>query len=48
MSKDAVTIHLSDYTPPAYLIDTVHLTFKLSGTATRVISKIQLDRKSVV
>jgi len=41
MPKDAVTIHLSDYTPPAYLVDTVHLTFKLSGTATRVISKIQ-------
>ena len=39
---DAVpqTIHLSDYTPPAYLVDTVHLTFRLGATDTRVISRI--------
>ncbi len=33
-------IFLSDYTPPAYLVDTVQLTFKLHPTATRVLSKI--------
>ena len=40
--KDAApqTIYLSDYTPPAYLIDSVHLTFRLAPSATRVISKI--------
>jgi len=35
-----LTIYLTDYTPPAYLIDTVHLTFDLSPNATRVTSKI--------
>ena len=35
------TIYLSDYTPPAYLIDSVQLTFQLHPTATRVRSKIQ-------
>lgn len=34
------TIHLSDYTPPAYLVDAVHLTFRLGATDTRVISRI--------
>ena len=34
------TIYLDDYTPPAYLINTVHLTFDLSPEATRVTSKI--------
>ncbi|HGG65371.1 MAG TPA: aminopeptidase N, partial [Rhodobacteraceae bacterium] len=34
-------IYLKDYTPPAYLVDTVHLTFKLSPKSTRVISKIR-------
>jgi aminopeptidase N len=34
------TIYLADYTPPAYLIDTVHLTFHLHPTRTRVISRI--------
>ena len=34
------TIYLADYTPPAYLIDTVHLTFDLSPSATCVTSKI--------
>ena len=33
-------IHLSDYTPPAYLIDTVHLTFDLHPTKTKVLSRI--------
>jgi aminopeptidase N len=34
-------IHLADYTPPAYLVDHVSLTFRLSPTATRVVSRIQ-------
>lgn len=40
--KDASpqTIYLKDYTPPAYLIDTVELTFRLHPTRTRVVSKI--------
>ena len=33
-------IYLADYTPPAYLIDIVSLTFVLSPTATHIISKI--------
>ena len=41
--KDAApqTIYLKDYTPPAYLVDDVHLTFKLSPNATRVLSRIR-------
>ena len=35
------TIYLADYTPPNYLIDKVHLTFKLLPNATRVISRIE-------
>ncbi|MFA8442393.1 aminopeptidase N [Yoonia sp.] len=40
--KDAApqTIYLSDYTPPAYLVGDVHLTFKLAATKTRVLSRI--------
>jgi aminopeptidase N len=40
--KDAspLTIHLSDYAPPAYLVDSVHLTFHLAPNATRVKSRI--------
>ena len=40
--KDASpqTIYLADYTVPAYLVDSVHLTFQLHPTATRVTSKI--------
>jgi len=30
------TIFLTDYTPPAYLVDTVRLHFELDPTATRV------------
>ncbi|MEJ6398461.1 aminopeptidase N [Yoonia sp. 208BN28-4] len=41
--KDASpqTIYLADYQPPAFLIDGVHLTFRLSPKATRVISRIR-------
>lgn len=40
--KDAApqTIYLKDYTPPAYLVDKVELTFRLAPSATRVLSKI--------
>ncbi len=38
--KNAEKIYLSDYTAPAYLVDTVELTFKLCPTATRVFSRI--------
>ncbi|SHH75190.1 aminopeptidase N [Cognatishimia maritima] len=34
------TIYLKDYTPFGYLIDSVHLTFKLHPTTTRVLSRI--------
>ncbi len=33
-------VHLSEYRPPAYLIDSVHLTFRLAPDATRVRSRI--------
>ncbi len=41
--KDAApqTIYLRNYTPPAYLVDDVHLTFKLAATKTRVMSRIR-------
>ncbi|OUS22096.1 aminopeptidase N [Rhodobacterales bacterium 59_46_T64] len=35
------TIYLKDYTPPAYLVDSVALTFRLAPKATRVVSRIQ-------
>ena len=40
--KDASpqTIYLSDYTPPAFLVENVYLTFHLSAKKTRVISEI--------
>ncbi len=41
--KDAAApapVFLSDYTPPAYLVEKVHLTFRLDPQATRVISQI--------
>ena len=40
--KDAApkTIYLSDYTPFGYIVESVHLTFRLAPTSTRVISKI--------
>ncbi len=40
----AATIRLADYSPPAFLIDDVHLTFRLSPNATRVTSRIQFRR----
>ena len=37
------TIYLKDYTPFGYLVDTVHLTFRLADTATRVVSRIEFS-----
>ena len=34
------TIYLKDYRPFAYIVDDVHLTFKLADTSTRVFSRI--------
>ncbi|PWR03182.1 aminopeptidase N [Meridianimarinicoccus roseus] len=34
------TIYLADYTPPAYWVDDVHLTFRLAPSSTRVVSRI--------
>jgi len=36
------TIYLKDYRPFAYHIDTVHLTFRLSPTATRVVARLDV------
>ncbi|MEM6577833.1 MAG: M1 family aminopeptidase, partial [Pseudomonadota bacterium] len=40
--KDAApqTVYLADYRPPAFLVDEVHLTFRLAPSATRVLSRI--------
>ncbi|NNU80032.1 aminopeptidase N [Halovulum dunhuangense] len=35
-------IRLRDYTPPAYLVDAVHLTFRLNQTATRVVARLSM------
>ncbi len=34
-------VYLADYTPPAFLIEDVHLTFRLAPSATRVLSRIR-------
>nr|WP_294505836.1 aminopeptidase N [uncultured Rhodopila sp.] len=51
MSADSVRtdaapaeIRLADYTPPAFLIDTVDLTFELGEAATTVVSRLTLRR----
>ena len=38
---DPRTVYLKDYTPPAYLVDEVRLTFRLAPHATRVLSEIR-------
>ncbi len=40
--KDAApaAVYLADYAPPAYLVDSAHLTFHLHPTETRVLSRI--------
>ncbi|MEM8775330.1 MAG: aminopeptidase N [Pseudomonadota bacterium] len=43
--KDAApqTIYLADYTPPAFLVESVHLTFFLHPEKTRVLSRIEFS-----
>ncbi|MSU90537.1 aminopeptidase N [Rhodobacteraceae bacterium 2CG4] len=36
------TIRLTDYAPPAYLVDAVHLTFRLDPAATRVAARLSM------
>ncbi len=36
------TIYLKDYRPFGYLLDDVHLTFRLAASATRVVSRISV------
>ena len=43
-NQDRPTIYLSDYRPPAFLIDHVELEFKLHPTKTRVLSKIKFRK----
>ncbi len=46
ISTDAAPaeIRLADYAPPAFLIDTVDLTFELDEAATVVVSRLALRR----
>ncbi len=37
-------VRLADYTPPAFLIDTVDLTFTLDPTATEVVARLSVRR----
>ncbi len=41
-SANAPVIRLADYTPPDWLVDTVHLTFRLAPAATRVTARLAL------
>ena len=41
MTETPQTIHLADYTPFGWTVKDVHLTFRLSPSATRVISRIR-------
>ena len=43
-NQDRPTIYLSDYQPPAFLIDHVELEFKLHPTKTRVLSRIKFRK----
>ena len=40
-ASDPRTIHLKDYQPFPYLVESVHLTFRLQPLATRVLAEIQ-------
>ncbi len=48
--KDAAnpTIYLKDYTPPSWLVEDVHLTFRLSPKATRVVSRVRFVPNAAV
>ncbi|MCG2634801.1 MAG: aminopeptidase N [Gammaproteobacteria bacterium] len=43
-TTQAPTIHLKDYQPPEFLVDTIELSFDLGEEETRVRSKMQLRR----
>ncbi len=45
-ANNPTTIHLADYQPPAYLIDQVHLTFRLHEQGTRVQSQLHIRPNS--
>ena len=47
-SDQAPTIRLADYTPPAFLVEEVHLTFGLHPTNTRVVSRLTMRRNPEV
>ena len=40
-ASNPAQIHLADYTPPAWLVESVHLTFDLAPNATRVRASIR-------
>ena len=44
--KPPITIHRKDYTAPAYLVNTVEMGFDLDPAATRVATRITLQRNS--
>ena len=47
MTKNTpVTIHRKDYTAPAYWVNTVEMGFDLDPAATRVATRITLQRNS--
>ncbi|MEM9959126.1 MAG: aminopeptidase N, partial [Pseudomonadota bacterium] len=39
-------VKLADYQPPDWLVDSVHLTFLLHPTATRIVSRLRLRRNA--
>ena len=42
------TIHLKDYTPPAFLVDGVDLDFVIEGGGTTVTTTLALRRLSLI
>ena len=44
VEAQAPTIRLADYRPPAFLAETIELTFRLHPTATRVLSRVTFRR----
>jgi hypothetical protein len=44
--KPHVTIHRKDYTPPAYWVNTVEMGFDLDPAATRVATRMTMQRNS--
>ena len=50
MAKNATpkTIHLKEYTPPLFFIDTVNLRFELGEEETRVVSELEVRRNNTV